>query len=85
MTENETTKTMPREAFERFGRGQIAYVRPVRSEEVHELFPQAPQLAPGMKLWALLTASGQPILLTDDRATAIANAQEHDLVTVSVH
>ena len=60
----DTTKTMPADAFERLGGGQIAYLRPVRSEDVHELFPQAPRLAPGLKLWALLSAEGRPILLT---------------------
>ena len=34
-------KTMPPDAFERLGDGQIAYVRPLLSEEVHDLFPQA--------------------------------------------
>jgi hypothetical protein len=38
-----------------------------------------------MKLWALLSAAGRPIMLTDTKAAAIANAQEHDLETVSVH
>jgi hypothetical protein len=38
-----------------------------------------------MQLWALLTANGQPIMLTDSKAAAIANAHEHDLEPVSVH
>ena len=83
MTQNEIT--MANEAFASFGGDQIAYLRPVLSEDVHTMFPQAPQLAPGMKLWALLTAAGQPIMLTDSKAAAIANAQEHDLQAVSVH
>ena len=55
------------------------------SEEVAALFPQAPQLVPGLKLWALLSAEGRPIMLTDTKAAAIASAQENDLETVSVH
>jgi len=82
---NDLIKTMPRDAFERLGGGQIAYLRPVRSEDVQAIFPQAPELAPGMSLWALLAANGQPIMLTDSKAAAIANAQEHDLEAVSVH
>jgi hypothetical protein len=85
MTNNETVNVMPQDAFARLGGGEIAYLRPVLSEEVHVLFPQAPQLAPGMKLWALLSAEGRPIMLTDTKAAAIANAQQHDLQTVSVH
>ena len=72
MTSNETLKTMPQDAFAALGGGQIAYLRPVRSEEVHALFPQAPELAPGVALWALLSAAGQPIMLTDSKAAAIA-------------
>ena len=85
MTKEEAIRAMPREVFERLGGGEIAYLRPVLSEEVHVMFPQAPQLAPGMKLWALLSAEGRPIMLTDTKAAAIANAQEHDLTTLSVH
>lgn len=87
MTSNEaeTAKTMPLDAFAALGGGEIAYLRPVRSEEVKALFPQAPELAPGLNLWALLSAAGQPIMLTDSRAAAIASAHENDLQTVSVH
>ena len=79
------TKTMAADAFIALGGGRIAYLRPVLSEEVHAIFPQAPELTPGLKLWALLSAAGQPIMLTDSKAAAIANAVEHDLETVSVH
>ena len=85
MPNDETIAAMPLDVFARLGGGEIAYLRPVRSEEVHVLFPQAPQLAPGMKLWALLSAEGRPIMLTDTKAAAIANAHEHDLEAVSVH
>lgn len=85
MISNETVKTMPQDAFAELGGGEIAYLRPVRSEDVHALFPQAPELAPGIDLWALLSAAGQPIMLTDSKAAAIAGAHENDLQTVSVH
>ncbi|WP_134496996.1 DUF1150 family protein [Microvirga pakistanensis] len=67
------------------GLGEMAYVKPLRSDEVARLFPQAPKLQPGMELFALLSASGQPILLTDSRDAAVANAWAHDLTTVSLH
>ena len=67
------------------GEGLIAYVRPMMSDEVRRLFPQAPALAPGLELFALLSASGSPILLTDSRDTALANAWAHDLRTVSLN
>ena len=85
MTTEEAVDTMPLDVFARLGGGEIAYLRPVLSEDVHALFPQAPELAPGMMLWALLSAEGRPIMLTDTKAAAIANAHEHDLEAVSVH
>ena len=67
------------------GEGHVAYVKPMRSDEIKRLFPQAPEMAPGLELFALLSASGAPILLTDSRDAALANAWAHDLQTVSVH
>lgn len=72
-------------AFAALGEGQLAYVKPMLSEEVSRLFPQAPALEPGLSLFALLSASGTPILLTDSRDTALANAWAHDLQTVSLN
>jgi hypothetical protein len=85
MTENHPTKTMSESVFAQLGGGEIAYLRQVRSEDAHALFPQAPELAPGLELWALLSATGQPIMLTDSKAAAIASARENDLEAVSVH
>ncbi len=73
------------EALAHLGDGQIAYVKTIRSEDVPVLFPQAPQLAPGLQLFALHAADGTPIMITDSRAAAIASAASHDLDTVSVH
>ena len=67
------------------GEGEVAYVKAMSSDEVTRLFPQAPKLAPGLALYALLSASGAPILLTDSRDAAVANAWAHDLHAVSVH
>ena len=73
------------EALALLGGGKIAYVKPIRSEDVHDLYPQAPQLQPGLQLFALHAADGTPILVTDTREAAIANAWSHELETVSVH
>jgi hypothetical protein len=67
------------------GGGKIAYVKPIRSEDVHELYPEAPELQPGLQLFALHAADGTPIMVTDSREAAIANAWSHELETVSVH
>jgi hypothetical protein len=73
------------EALAHLGEGLIAYVKQIRSEDVPGLFPQAPHIAPGLKLFALHAANGTPIMLTDSREAAIANAWSQELQTVSVH
>ncbi|MGO9135263.1 MAG: DUF1150 family protein [Methylovirgula sp.] len=73
------------EQFAHLGGGMLAYVREIRSEDVSRLFPQAPPVAPGLQLFALLAADGTPIAVTDTRDAALANAFEHELTTVSVH
>ncbi|MDQ4060026.1 MAG: DUF1150 domain-containing protein [Pseudomonadota bacterium] len=85
MENHVNSRRMTPEAFAVLGGGKIAYLRPISSEEVRELFPQAPELAPGLKLFALLNADGTPILLTDSREAALANALQNELTTVSVH
>lgn len=76
---------MPPEAFAGLGGGRIAYVKPLRSENAKELFPQVPPMAPGLDLWALLAADGTPIMLADSRDAVVLNAREQDLETVSLH
>jgi hypothetical protein len=87
MNENQhdTAIKLTPEAFKILGGGEIAYVKSVRSEDVKGLFPLAPELAPGIKLFALHAADGTPIMLTDSRESAIASAREHELDTVSLH
>jgi hypothetical protein len=73
------------QALASLGEGQIAYVKQIRSEDVPSLFPQAPELAPGLKLFALHGADGTPMMLTDSREAALANAWSNELQTVSLH
>ncbi len=73
------------EALAHLGEGHIAYVKQIRSEDVPGLFPSAPQMSPGLKLFALHAANGAPIMLTDSLEAAIANAWSNELQTVSVH
>src|SRR5205807_1407543 len=87
MNSAENKFEMSTEALAHLGDGQIAYVKIIRSEDVRALFPQAdvPQMAPGQKLFALHAADGTPIMLTDSREAAVANAWSQELETVSVH
>lgn len=80
-----THPVITQEALAHLGDGQLAYVKEIRSEDVAELFPQAPSIAPGIKLFSLHAADGTPIMLTDTREAAVANAWSQELETVSVH
>jgi len=86
MTEpNITNPAITQEALAHLGDGEIAYVKTIRSEDVAKQFPQAPKVKPGILLFALHAADGTPILLTDTREAAIANAWSQELEAVSVH
>jgi hypothetical protein len=77
--------TISPEALALLGGGRVAYVKAIRSEDVATLFPQAPQIQPGLRLFALHAADGTPIMLTDSREAAVANAWSQELEAVSVH
>lgn len=79
------TPVLSPEALALLGDGKLAYVKPIRSEDVARLFPEAPELQPGMQLFALHGADGTPIMLTDSRDAAVANAWSQELETVSLH
>ena len=84
-SESPHTHYLTDEQFAKLGGGHVAYVRSMLSDDVARIFPQAPPIEPGLKLFALLAADGTPIMLTDSRDAALANAMEHELKTVSVH
>ena len=84
--EHATTSTrFRRKPWRGLGGGKLAYVKTIRSEDVQKHFPQAPELAAGTLLYALHAADGTPIMLTDSREAAIANAWSNELETLSVH
>jgi hypothetical protein len=85
MSHTENKSQISIEALAHMGDGEIAYVKIIRSEDVPALFPQAPEIAPGLTLFALHAADGTPIMLTDSREAAVANAWSQELETVSVH
>lgn len=83
-TESESNP-LSHDDFAHLGQGAIAYVKAIKSDEVPRLFPQAPDIQPGLDLFVLLGADGVPIMLTDSKDAAIANAWENQLQTVSLH
>ncbi len=86
MTTTAIQKTvMPPEVFAGLGGGRIAYVRPINADQARGMFPEMPQVAPGLELWALLAADGSPIMLADSREAVEMNAHEHELEAMSLH
>lgn len=71
--------------FAHLGDGEIAYMKKTSSEDLARSFPALPPLTPGLELWALFSASGEPILVSDSAAQALAGAHEHELSTVTLH
>lgn len=85
MTEYEGRTTMTDDQFVHLGEGALAYLKKVSSDEIRGRYPGLPEIAPGLELWALFAANGQPILLTDARDSALGAAFQNDLTPVSIH
>ena len=82
---NTTNPVITQDALAHLGDGRLAYVKTIRSEDVAQMFPEAPRIEPGIKLFALHAADGTPIMLTDTREAALANAWSQELEAMSVH
>ena len=67
------------------GMKEVGYIRPITSQEVMEKFSITEGLQPGMNLWALFSANGDPLALSDEPAGVLSNAYDLDLDSVSLH
>ena len=67
------------------GEGELAYIKPLKAKEVRELFPQIAGLPEGIDLFAVVSADGTPMALTDSRSAALENVEENDLELVTLH
>jgi hypothetical protein len=85
MTNEDHKIIMSSAEFAHLGDGEIAYMKKTNSDDLAQSFPALPPLAPGLELWALFSASGEPILVSDSAAQALAGAQEQELDTVTLH
>lgn len=81
----ERNQIMTPDQFAHLGEGHVAYLRKMTSDDLLARYPGMPNMAPGVELWALFGASGQPILLTDERSEALVGAMENQLVPVALH
>jgi hypothetical protein len=82
---NEDKPIMSVKELTDLGNEKVAYVRSITSQEVMEKFPSVEGLQPGMVLWALFSASGDPLAIADEPAGVLSNAMELDLCPVSLH
>lgn len=71
--------------FAQLGEGRVAYLKRIRTDELAKKFPGLPPMTPGIEVWGLFGAAGEPIILSDVRAQALAGAREHELETVTLH
>ncbi len=82
---NEDKPIMSVKELTDLGNEKVAYVRSITSQEVMEKFPSVEGLQPGMVLWALFSASGDPLAIADEAAGVLSNAMDLDLYPVSLH
>lgn len=69
----------------RLGDGQIAYIRMMTTKEARSLFPMIEGLPRKGILFALHSADGTPIALTDSHHAAVGHAREGELEVASIH
>ena len=78
--------TVTKEDLRHIGEKAIAYIREISASDFETLYPGILDHADvPLRLFALLGADGEPLMISDDRAVAEANASEHDLEMVSLH
>ena len=81
----ENTDAMSLLEFTHFGEGEVAYIKPLLKEEAYRLFPALEEIEDDSPLYSLHAADGTPLMLTDSRAEAHADALDNDLEPLSVH
>jgi hypothetical protein len=76
---------MSSDAFAQLGESRVAYVKVIPSELVGFLCAEAPLLGPGRRAFVLHAADGRPMLVTNSLESALADAKNYQLETVSLH
>jgi hypothetical protein len=78
-------KPITENEFAHLGEGAIAYVRQITSDDLKARFPGLPEIKPGLDLWAVFAANGQPMMVADEQAVAISAAVNRDLRPVAIN
>jgi hypothetical protein len=69
----------------KLGDGQVAYIRMMSSDEAQRMFPTVSGLPDGSNIFALHSADGTPLALTDSRQAAVGHALGDRLQVASIH
>ena len=69
----------------KLGDGEVAYIRMMSSDEAQRMFPTITGLPDGSYIFALHSADGTPLALTDSRQAAMGHAMGDRLVIASIH
>ncbi len=68
--------------FAALGKGEVGYIRKMKSEDLTRRFPALSQIAPGLDVWALFAANGEPIILADRQSAVLEGASNNEIVPV---
>jgi hypothetical protein len=71
--------------LEAWGEGELAYIKQLKPKDVAELFPQLGGLPDGVDIFAVVSADGTPMVLTDSHSAAMENVEESDLELATLH
>ena len=73
------------EEFADLGVGESAFIRSLTLDEAQVAFPFLDDLPKGVDLFALIAADGTPLMLTNDKCTAINCAIADELEIAMLH
>jgi hypothetical protein len=76
---------MSQHELQQLGDGKVAYIKEMTSDQAKQAFPAIEGLPPGINLFALHSADGTPLALTDSRQAALGHALGDELEIASIH
>ncbi|MGL4489625.1 MAG: DUF1150 family protein [Rhizobiaceae bacterium] len=68
--------------FAALGKGEVGYIRQMKSDELTRRFPALNKITPGLDVWALFAANGEPIILSDRHSAVLQGASENEIMPV---
>ncbi len=71
--------------FATLGTGKVGYIRKMNSNILNQLYPNLSEIAPGIDVWTLFAADGQPILLAHERSAAMEAAGSNNIMPVALN